>query len=155
MAEDIQINITGEIYNEPCKINNDAGFEIDFGKVSIQEVDGEKFSQTKTVEVLCVNNSGVPYISFISSSGVQGDNILKTTGENSSSLGIALYQGDSVDHGFPLRINVDKDEIKKGLSQINAERSYFTFTAVPYKYGNEPLTAGIFSASATMNIFYV
>lgn len=155
MAEDVQIKITGEIYNEPCKINNDASVNIDFGKVSIQEVDGKKFSQTKTVEVLCVNNSGVPYINFTSSSGVQGDNILKTTGVNASSLGIALYQGDSVDNRFPLKVNVDKDEIKKGLSQINTERSYFTFTAAPYKYGNDALTAGTFSATAIMNIYYV
>lgn len=155
MAEEVRIKITGEIYNEPCKINNDAGFEIDFGKVSIQEVDGNKFKQTKTVEVLCVNNSGVPYISFTSSSGVQGDNILKTTGVNASSLGIALYQGDSVDNSFPLKVNVGKDKIKKGLSQINTERSYFTFTAAPYKYGSEVLTAGTFSATATMNIFYM
>lgn len=155
IAEEIQIKITGEIYNAPCKINNDTDFNIDFGKISIQEIDGKKFSQTKTVEVLCVNNSGVPYITFTSSSGVQGDNILKTTGVNASSLGIALYQGDSVDNRFPLKINVNKDEIKKGLSQINTERSYFTFTAVPYKYGNEALTAGTFSATATMNIYYI
>lgn len=155
MAEDVRIKITGEIYNEPCKINNDAGVNIDFGKVPIQEVDGKKFSQTKTVEVFCVNNSGVPYISFTSSSGVQGDNILTTTGVNAPSLGIALYQGNSVDNSFPLKVNVDKDEIKKGLSQINTERSYFTFTAVPHKYGNVALTAGTFSATATMNIFYV
>lgn len=155
LAEEVQIEITGEIYNEPCKINNDASFEINFGKVSIQEIDGEKFKQTKTVEVLCVNNSGVPYISFTSSTGVQGENILKTTGVNASSLGIALYQGDSVDSRFPLKVNVDKDKIKKGLSQINTEKSHFTFTAAPYKYGNEALTAGTFSATATMNIFYV
>lgn len=61
-----------------------------------------------------MNNSGVPYISFTSSSGVQGDNILKTTGVNASSLGIALYQGDSVDNSFPLKVNVGKDKIKKG-----------------------------------------
>ncbi|WP_244848957.1 fimbrial protein [Citrobacter sp. FP75] len=155
LAEEVQIEITGEIYNEPCKINNDASFEINFGKVSIQEVDGNKFKQTKTVEVLCVNNSGVPYISFTSNTGVQGENILKTTGVNASSLGIALYQGDSVDSRFPLKVNVDKDKIKKGLSQINTERSHFTFTAAPYKYGSEALTAGTFSATATMNIFYV
>ncbi len=155
LAEEIQIEITGEIYNEPCKINNDANFEIDFGKVSIQEMDGKKFKQTKTIEVLCVNNSGAPYITFTSSTGAQGENILKTTGINSSSLGIALYQGGTVDDDFPLKINADKDEIKKGFTQVNTERSYFTFTAVLYKYGREALTAGTFSATATMSIFYV
>ncbi|MGT3269602.1 fimbrial protein, partial [Yersinia enterocolitica] len=37
-ADEVQINITGEIYNAPCKINNDVDFDIDFGKVSIQEI---------------------------------------------------------------------------------------------------------------------
>ncbi|MGT3165359.1 fimbrial protein [Yersinia enterocolitica] len=154
-ADEVQINITGEIYNAPCKINNDVDFDIDFGKVSIQEIDGKKFKQTKTVEVVCANYSGKPYISFISNTGVLGENILKTTGVNSASLGIALYQGDSVDNSYPLKVNIDKDEIKKGLSQVNVERSYFTFTAVPYKYGTAVLTAGTFSATATMSILYI
>ncbi|WP_308461051.1 fimbrial protein [Yersinia enterocolitica] len=54
-----------------------------------------------------------------------------------------------------MKVNIDKDEIKKGLSQVNVERSYFTFTAVPYKYGTAALTAGTFSATATMSIIYI
>ncbi|WP_032695577.1 fimbrial protein [Raoultella planticola] len=154
-ADEVQIKITGEIYSAPCKINNDVNFDIEFGKVSIQEIDGKAFKQTKTVEVVCADYSGKPYISFTSNTGIVGENILKTTGVNSASLGIALYQGDSVDNSYPLKVNQDKDEIKKGLSQVNVDRRYFTFTAVPYKYGTEALTAGIFSATATMSIFYI
>lgn len=155
IADDIQITITGEIYDAPCKINNDVNFEIDFGRISIQEIDGKKFKQTKTVEIECANNSGKPYISLTSSTGVLGDNILNTTGVNTSSLGIALYQGDSVDSGYPLNVNLGVDEIKKGLSQLSVQQGYFTFTAVPYKHGSTALTAGTFSATATMNIFYI
>ncbi|MBB7356184.1 fimbrial protein [Escherichia coli] len=155
MADEININITGQIYDAPCKINNDVIFDIDFGKISIQDIDGHKFKQTKTVEIECVNSSGIPYVNLVSSTGVLGENILNTTGVNASSLGIALYQGDAVDSNYPLKINVGKDEIKKGLSQKNFQKSNFTFTAVPYKHGNSVLTAGKFSATVTMNIFYI
>ncbi|EOT8120619.1 fimbrial protein [Escherichia coli] len=155
IADEININITGQIYDAPCKINNDVIFDIDFGKVSIQDIDGQKFKQTKTVEIECMNSSGIPYVNLVSSTGVLGENILNTTGVNASSLGIALYQGDAVDSNYPLKINVDKDEIKKGLSQKNFQKSNFTFTAVPYKDGNAVLTAGKFSATVTMNIFYM
>ncbi|EFH4853762.1 TPA: fimbrial protein [Escherichia coli] len=154
MADEININITGQIYDAPCKINNDVMFDIDFGKVAIQDIDGKKFKQTKTVEIECVNNSGIPYITLVSSTGTLGENILNTAGVNTSSLGIALYQGDAVDPNYPLKINFGKDEIKKGLSQKNVQKSYFTFTAVPYKYG-AVLTAGKFNATVTMNIFYI
>ncbi|HHR6143572.1 TPA: fimbrial protein [Providencia alcalifaciens] len=155
MADDIQIKITGEIYDAPCKINNDINFEIDFGKLPVQEVDGKKFKQTKMVEIECINNSGKPYISLTSSTGTLGENILNTTGINASSLGIALYQGDSVDSSYPLKVNLGMDEIKKGLSMLNIQQGYFTFTAVPYKNGNAALAVGIFNATVTMSIFYV
>lgn len=155
IADEININITGQIYDAPCKINNDVSFDIDFGKVSIQDIDGKKYKQTKTVEIECTNYSGIPYITLVSSAGILGENILNTTGVNTSSLGIALYQGDAVDLNYPLKINRDKEEIKKGLSQKNVHKSNFTFTAVPYKHGAGALTAGKFSATATMNIFYI
>ncbi|HBA9677362.1 TPA: fimbrial protein, partial [Escherichia coli] len=154
-ADDVQIKITGEIYDAPCKINNDMSFEIDFGNIIVNEIDGNKFKKTKTVEIDCQNNSGKPYISLKSSTGTLGENILNTMGANTSSLGIALYQGDSVDNSYPLKVNVNMDEIRKGLSHLNVQKSYFTFTAVPYKHGSSALTTGTFSATVTMSIYYV
>lgn len=88
------------------------------------------------------------------------DNVLKTTGANSSALGIALYQGGSVDPQNPLRLGAGAQgqfgyEITKGLSAVNVQNSQFTFTAVPYKHGNTDLNAGTFSASVTMSISYL
>ena len=154
-ADEVKIKITGEIYAPPCKINNDLPFDISFGNISLREIDGNNFKQTKTVSVECTNTSGNPYISIVSNTGIIGENILDTNGANKTSLGIALYQGDSIDNNYPLKINTDKDMIRKGLSPTGASVSSFTFTAVPYRNGGTTLIAGTFNATITMNIFYM
>ncbi|EMS0153992.1 type 1 fimbrial protein, partial [Escherichia coli] len=91
-AVDVNIKITGEIYIPPCKINgNDAEINIHFGKMSLYDVDGQKNAQTKTVTVSCDYYQGTPYIR-IDGTILQGagDNVLQTTGGDSSTLGIAL-----------------------------------------------------------------
>lgn len=163
VAVDIQVKITGAVFIPPCEINGkDADFSVSFGKIALQKVDGRNYAVAKTVSVNCQFYQGKPYILLSSGSILPGasDNILQTSGVNSSSLGVALYQGDSVDPNYPLRIGAGVQgkygyEIKKGLSTPNAQSSQFTFTAVPYKLGNADLKAGTFSASVTMNISYL
>ncbi|TNV16820.1 fimbrial protein [Buttiauxella sp. B2] len=161
-AEDIPIKITGTVQVPPCKINNNTDFNVPFGKISLQKVDGRNYAQPTTVEVSCEYFKGRPYIRLSGGTGqLSGapDNVLKTTGANPETLGIALYQGDSVDTSSPLKIGAGEQgqlgyEIKKGLSASNTQKSQFTFTAVPYKLGSADLNAGTFSASITMSISY-
>ncbi|HAO0324564.1 TPA: fimbrial protein [Escherichia coli] len=161
-AASVDITITGEIYIPPCKINgNDAEIYISFDKMSLYDVDGQKNSRTKTVTVSCDNYQGTPYIR-IDGTVLQGaeKNVLQTTGANPSTLGIALYQGKDVNMAYPLKIGAGEQgrygyKIKRGLDGLNSASGVFTFTAVPVKYGSGALTAGIFSATATMNISYL
>lgn len=161
-AVDVNIKITGEIYIPPCKINgNDAEIQVSFGKMSLYDVDGQKNAQTKTFTVSCEYYQGTPYIR-IGGPVLQGarDNVLKTSGVNSSTLGIALYQGGDVDTAYPLRTGAGEQgkygyKITRGLTGQNSASGTFTFTAVPVKYGSGALTAGTFSATATMSISYL
>lgn len=161
-AADVNIKITGEIYIPPCKINgNDAEINIHFGKMSLYDVDGQKNAQTKTVTVSCDYYQGTPYIR-IDGAVLQGagDNVLKTTGANPSTLGVALYQGGDVNTAYPLKTGAGEQgkygyKITRGLTGQNSTSGTFTFTAVPVKYGSGALTAGPFSAAATMSISYL
>lgn len=161
-AIDVPIKITGAVYIPPCKIRNDTNFNVSFGKILLNKVDGQNYAQSTTVDVSCEYFEGKPYILLSGGTGhLSGapNNVLKTTGGNSSALGIALYQGNTVDSKNPLRLGAGEHggygyEITKGLSAVNAQSSQFTFTAVPYKYGSGVLNAGAFSASVTMSISY-
>ncbi|EIE0340256.1 fimbrial protein [Salmonella enterica] len=161
-AVDVNIEIRGEIYIPPCRVNgNDSAIHIPFGRIALQKVDGRNYAETRTVSVTCEYYRGKPYIRLEGAvlSGA-GENVLRTNGANSDGLGIALYQGGSIDSAYPLKIGAGEQgghgfEIKKGLSVLNAENSEFTFTAVPYKYGRTDLKAGAFSAAMTMSISYL
>lgn len=161
-ADDVQITISGEIFTPPCKINgNDTAIHIPFGRIALQKVDGRNYAETRTVSVTCEYYRGKPYLRLEGAvlSGA-GENVLRTNGANPDGLGIALYQGGSIDSAYPLKIGAGEQgghgfAIKKGLSVLNAENSEFTFTAVPYKYGRTDLKAGAFSAAMTMSISYL
>ncbi|CAD5645037.1 minor pilin subunit PapF [Escherichia coli] len=160
-AVDVEIKITGEIYIPPCKIDNDAGdIHVDFGKISLYDVDGRQNAQTKTVTVSCEYYQGTPYVKIEGEELRTGDNILKTKGANESTLGIALYQGNGVNTNYPLKTGAGEQgqygyKITRGLTGLNSASGTFTFTAVPVKYGSKALTAGTFSATTTMSISYL
>ncbi|MFV5712020.1 fimbrial protein [Escherichia coli] len=161
-AAEINVNITGEIYIPPCKINgNDTDIIVSFDNMSPYEVDGLKNAVTKTIAISCYFYQGTPYIRMDGTvlPGA-GDNVLNTTGTNSSSLGIALYQGADVNASYPLRIGAGEQgefgyKVTRGLTGQNTANGQFTFTAVPYKSGSGTLSAGAFSATATMTLNYL
>ncbi len=161
-AVDVNIKITGEIYIPPCEINSGRDINVSFGNMSLYEVDGYKNAKTETITVRCDYYQGTPYVRVTGAQMTGGDNhVLKTSGANSSALGIALYQGGSVDTAYPLRIGAGEQgqfgyKIMRGLAGENTGTGQFTFTAVPYKkYGSGTLNAGNFSATATMSISYL
>lgn len=162
MAVDVNITITGEIFIPPCKIDNDTKeLQVNFGKMSLYDVDGRQNAKQKTVSIDCEYYQGTPYVR-IDGPVLQGagDNVLQTTGANPSALGIALYQGSDVNTAYPLRTGAGEQgmygyKITRGLTGQNSRFGTFTFTAVPVKYGSKALTAGTFSATATMSISYL
>lgn len=160
-AVDVNITITGEIYIPPCTIDNDAGdIHVDFGKISLYDVDGRQNAKQKTVRIDCKYYQGAPYVRIEGEELRTGDNILKTKGANESTLGIALYQGSGVNTAYPLKTGAGEQgqygyKITRGFTGQNSASGTFTFTAVPVKYGSKALTAGAFSATTTMSISYL
>ncbi|EJJ1300009.1 fimbrial protein [Salmonella enterica] len=161
-ADSVTVKINGEIFVPPCDINigGSGKYRMEFGKIPLYQINNYNFYKTKTINITCKYYQGRPYIhlSGYTLSGAN-DNVIRTSGVNTNTLGIALYQGTGIDPNYPLRVGGgdqgDGYEIMKGLSHRNSEVSQFTFTAVPYKNRNSTLYAGVFMASVTMKISYL
>lgn len=156
---DVQVLITGEIYNPPCEINDNNRIVVDFEKIALQKVDGSAYQKSVTVPVKCLYYAGTPYVT-VSGTQLEGapDNVLKTssTGVNASRLGVALYQGSGIETGLVLGNGTSGRgyPITRGFTNVGEASSTFTLTAVPYKNGSGDLEAGFFSATASMSILY-
>lgn len=158
-ADDVIVNITGEIVTPPCTINNGGTIDVDFGDISVTDVANARNEKTLDVPVTCVYYQGTPYVK-ITGTQLSGaaSNILAT---NISNFGIALYQGNSI--GVPMVLGNGTSNgnggyigtpLTSGLSGGNSASSTFTFTAIPYQLGAALPAAGAFSASASMSISY-
>ncbi|PNQ51895.1 fimbrial protein, partial [Vibrio agarivorans] len=142
-AVDIQINISGKINIPPCRINTNSTIDIPFGKIANFKIDGRNYAQQKTVSVQCDYYESTPYIQVlgVKLAGAPVDNVLRANaGANNDKLGIALYQGDSVNDSYPLKIGTGEQgkfgyRLTRGLSGRGPNHK-FTFTSVPYALGN-------------------
>lgn len=151
-AVDVPVKITGTILIPPCTVNDGQTIEVDFGDVSVTDVDNARNQREKTVKIDCSYSQGKAYVK------VTGDKledyVLKT--KERDNFGIALYQGKGTATKLILGDGQSNGKdaigypITSGLSGNN-----FTFTAVPYKKGSEELTAGAFTAIASMSISYL
>lgn len=156
----IKINVSAEIYVTPCKINGNSGIDVIFPKIPLQKVDGENYAIPTSVTIDCgqTYDGGAYYIYMSSVNPVHGENnnIIQTKEEqNSSVLGIALYQGDGTSIPLPLGEG-DLGIYGRKMDVSALKDDVFTFTAVPYKYNDShELVAADFSASATMSIYYL
>ena len=155
---DVTINISADIYADPCRVNNDALISVDFGDIQIRKVDGQSYARTVTVPVQCTYYTGAPYVKITGTplAGAPG-NVLSTngTGLSSTNFGVALTQGDSVS-GAPLTLGAGSGNgypVTDGVTVDGTGNGQFTFTAVPFMQGTG-LSEGAFSASANMVLVY-
>ncbi|ROS10824.1 minor pilin subunit PapF [Raoultella sp. BIGb0399] len=153
-AEDIVVNITGEIITPPCVINNGAAIEVNFDNVSVTDVANARNLRTLTVPVTCIYYKATPYVKVTGTqlSGA-GSHVLRT---NITNFGIALYQGNGT--GVPMKLNDNGlypgFPLLAGLSAVNQASGQFTFSALPYQLGSQFPASGAFSATANMSITY-
>ncbi|WP_097738857.1 fimbrial protein [Escherichia coli] len=159
-AMEIPIKISGTIYIPPCIIEDDASVHVSFGTLDASNINGNNYSKSKSLNVKCTYTTGKPYIHVLGDNVhyKNQNNVLKTTGSNSTALGIALYQGESVDISYPLNLGAGDQgkygyEIKKGFSG-SGNSFIFTFTAVPINYSTQELIAGSFNATMVITITY-
>lgn len=156
-AVDTMINISGTVYIPPCNVNGGNAIIVDFGQVSVLNVNGINGSKSTTVPISCSYYHGIPHVQVIATqlSGAP-NNVLKANVGSNQNFGIALYMGNSVNSSYPLPLNGTGNgyPINQGMTNINSSSSNFTFTSVPYKMGTTELSTGSFNASATMAITY-
>lgn len=157
---EVMLNVSGTVTVPPCTINNGQTIEVNFGNIVIPDISNSKYYKTTTVPVNCANYLGVPYVKIIGSQLSGADlNVLST---NINGYGIALYQGADISRPMTIGNGLANGQgefigyqIQTGLSGINVVDSSFTFTSVPYNNGSVELSAGTFSASASMSISYL
>ncbi|MBU9828525.1 fimbrial protein [Rahnella sp. FC061912-K] len=122
----------------PCVINGDQPIEVDFGEVVTTRVDGYNYMREVPYSVQCGGASSNDMVMQIQGIGAAfGTNVLDTNQDN---LGIAL-----LNNGEPLPLNSDIKFTYPSLPVLKA---------VPVKSPNSTLTAGVFSAGATMKVDY-
>ena len=155
-AINVNVNITGELYIPPCTINNNNNVNISFGKIINKKINGQNYLKTIVIPLQCEYEQGVGYVRIL---GIPlpnaPDNVLLTnSGINTGKLGIAMYQGGSIDKNHPLKIGNGTQN--KGFKiTTNISNQHFIFTIVPFKINTDKLVSGDFTASATMDITYL
>ncbi|EGO4172708.1 fimbrial protein [Escherichia coli] len=154
-AIDVPVKITGVIQIPPCQINDGKDIVVDFGDVSVVDVANEHNRRKVTVPIKCSYVQGAVYVKVMGAQLGSNNNVLKTNIDN---FGIALYQGDGTATKLFLGEGAHNGQnsigylVQTGLS--GKENGSFTFTAVPFKEGNNDLVTGAFTASANMSISY-
>lgn len=166
-ADNVQVTITGEIFIPPCTVNGANTVEVVFPDASVVDIAVYPGSQPvpTTVPVSCTYYQGTPYVKMTGAavSGFSDNNVLTTGGASPTGLGIALFQGGSVDPASPLKLGAGTVNgsgesvgypLNVGLSVPNQASSNFTFTSALVLLSG-PLNAGSFSATANMMITYL
>lgn len=123
----------------PCVINGSQPISVDFGDdMATTKVDGSNYTQPVNYTLSCTGHTSNAMKLMIKGNGASFDNALLLTDQQS--LGIQL-----LNNGQKLPIN----------SWLNFSYPNIpVLTAVPVKESGASLTAGAFSASATMLLDY-
>ncbi|MFW0929551.1 MULTISPECIES: fimbrial protein [unclassified Providencia] len=157
LAVDVPIKISGTVKVPPCIINKNEKIIFNFKTVQIDKVNNHDNSITKEISIDCQYYQGKPYINVVGDKLANApNNVLNTKGN--TGLGIALYQGSSVNNTYPLiignNINSLGNEIINGLSGKGQKNGIFSITAVPYALNTSNLAPGKFESTAKIVITY-
>lgn len=134
------VYVTGTLVETPdCTINNDKPVVVNFGDEMITRlVDGERYRTNIEYSITCKNLAKNALALAISGSTADfGTGLLRTDKEG---LGLRLYHGTKI--------------ISPNYTAIFNYGVTPTFSAVPVAQDNTTLTAGTFTATATMVIAY-
>ncbi|MGL4600798.1 MAG: fimbrial protein [Plesiomonas sp.] len=146
----MEYTIRGAAIVPPCVINNNSDINVAFGNVNAENISDAVYVVTTVVPVDCSYQIGGPRIivSGTAHTGFVNTNVLSTTKDNEG-LGIALYKGGSVDNNKELTLNSAVD-----LSNAEFTGSQFLFTSLLVKSAPSILNPGVFTAVATIKVFY-
>jgi len=121
-----------------CHINNDQTIEVSFGNVGVSKIDGVNYAQKIEYTLTCDGENDENLYLSVTGTGVTWDNAaVKSSADN---MAIEIQQdGSPFVLGKPVRAD---------LAALPA------LSAVPVRDGAKPLTAGDFTAGATLIAFY-
>lgn len=121
-----------------CHINNNNTIEVTFGNVGVNKIDGAQYSRDIDYTVTCDGDSDQHLYLSVDGTGVTwNDAAVKTSIDN---LAIEITQ-----NGKPFTLG---SKVSIDLNELPSLR------AVPIKEGGQTLTAGDFTAGATLIAFY-
>jgi minor pilin subunit PapF len=156
-AVDVPINISGIIKIAPCIINKNEKITFNFKAIQVQNIDNHYGAVTKELPIECQYYQGKPYVNVIGNRLENApNNVLKTQGN--TGLGIALYQGSTINASYPIPIGNSSSElgvqITNGLVGQGQTQGTFSITAVPYAENISDLAPGKFESTAKIIITY-
>ncbi|MGG4609849.1 fimbrial protein [Providencia sp. Me31A] len=148
----VVVNMKGRLLDfPPCEVYGLQGkgnpIHIDFGEIGIQRIDGQRYRQDWTLKIACDAGLGrdVPIALTYTSGRSSFDNLAIAT--NKTNLGIRVYPVNT--SGEPIKINTPMT-IRMSSNGYKEIPLY----SVPVKRSGGNLTAGKFSATATVTITY-
>ncbi|CAI2025948.1 fimbrial protein [Serratia fonticola] len=127
----------------PCKINDGALMEINFGEVGVNKVDGENYAQTFSLKYTC--------------KGARTNAVLRYMGQ-ATAFDHTAVQSNIPDFGIRLRHqsydgNVNDFEIGSSVD-VPSYSDESTLIASPVKKAGAKLQEGAFTAAATLQLEY-
>ncbi len=149
-ANSAQVKFKGTLQtNPPCVVSGDNDpITINFGDVGITQIDGTRYAQTFTLNILCDVSMGSGVTLFFGYDGMMAGFDERALQTSRNGLGIMLYRsnGDIVEPN-----NANHTEILSG-----GVPAAVTLTAVPVKNPdpNLVLLEGPFTAIGTVEIRY-
>ncbi|EFJ7651251.1 fimbrial protein [Escherichia coli] len=149
----VNINIKGEVIIPPCLINNGKDILVDFNRVDIRSLNESAIPKKIEIPIQCSYYQGEPYIRITGTVMTSQANTLKTSGLNTEHLGVRLYQGGQVNEASLLDLN-KAIRIQSGITNKNNRQGLLTLTAALWTDDKESLTAGSFSSTATIELYY-
>lgn len=159
-ANAVDLRFSGNLTIPNCVVNNNSDIAIVFPSMEIQRVStiaspGTN-AVTKAIILNCPYSVGTPYV-LIGGTVMSGQsapsNILATS---QTALGIALYQGTAIDANKKLLLGTGNGNGYVGTNGMTGSGSNrtFTLTAAPVTSDYTRLTAGNFTASASIAVIY-
>lgn len=156
----VNLNFSGTLTIPNCVVNSNSDISIVFPTMDIQTVSDiaspEINPVTRAITLSCPYSVGTPNV-LVNGTVMTGQtapsNILATSQD---ALGIALYQAGAIDISKKLLLGVGTGngyDGTNGMTGTGSERT-FTLTAVPVTSDYTVLTAGTFTASASIAIIY-
>ncbi|EMA4784641.1 MULTISPECIES: fimbrial protein [Providencia] len=150
-SNDVKINMTGNLLDfPPCDVYSSDGvgspIHIHFNEIGIQRIDGNRFKQNWILKVSCDGTLGANVPIELKYNGEDSGFDTQALVTDKPGLGIRLYRSDN---GSVVELNKPYTLVMSKGGKLD-----IPLYSVPVKGGKSVLSAGQFTASATLELNY-